>query len=129
MLEVTVGAEHRQVVPDTKLCEQSIDRPDLKAAPAAFIAKVCRGDMVFALRHDERQRSEPLKDLCPRLRAAESLEKFLEDQAGRENRPFPLKGVGEEVDARIAFLPVAAQRKRPDTRINEDSQRRDRAAL
>ncbi|HEY2093371.1 MAG TPA: hypothetical protein VGJ81_15940 [Thermoanaerobaculia bacterium] len=129
MLKIPVRAEHHQVVSDAKLREERIDRSDLESAAAAFIAKVRGGDVVLALRHDERQRGEPLEDLCSRLRAAESLEKFLEDQAGRENRSLALKCVGQEVNARIAVLPIAAQRKRPDTRVNEDFQRRDRAAL
>lgn len=129
MFKIPVGTEHHEVVSDTKLREERIDRSDLKAAAAAFIAKIRGGNVIFALRHDERQRSEPIEDLCSRLRAAETLEKFLENQAGRENRSLALKGVGQEVDARLAVLPVAAQGQRPDTRVNEDFHRRDRAAL
>ncbi len=129
MLEIAVGAEHHQLVPDAKLREECVDRPDLKAAAAACIAKVRGGNVVFALRHDERQRGEPIEDLCSRLGAAESLEKLLEYQARRKNRPFALKCVRQEVDARIAVVPIAPQGKRPDARVNEDFQRRDRAAL
>ena len=129
MLKIPVDTEHHEIVPDTKLREERLDRSDLKAAAAAFIAKICGGRVVFALRHDERQRSEPIEDLCSRLGAAKSLEKFLKNQAGRENRSFALKCVGQEVDARIAALSITAQGKRPDTRVNEDFQRRDRAAL
>ena len=129
MLEVPVGTEHHQVVSDAELREERIDRSDLKAAATAFIAKVRGRDVVLALRHDEWQRGEPFEDLRSRLGAAESLEKFLEYQAGRENRSLALKCVGQEVDARVDLLPIAAQRKRPDTRVNEDFQRRDRAAL
>lgn len=129
MLKIPVGTEHHEVVSDTKLREERIDRSDLKAGAPAFIAKVCGGGVVFALWHDERQRSEPIEDLCSRLRAAESLKKFLENQAGRENRSFALERVGQEVDAWVAVLSIPAQGKRPDTRIHENLQRRDRAAL
>jgi hypothetical protein len=68
------------------LREERVDRSDLKAATAALVAKVCSGDVVFALWHDERQRREPIEDLCSRFRAAEPLKNFLKDQSGRNNR-------------------------------------------
>src|SRR5947209_16057071 len=108
MLEIAVGTEHREVVPDTELREERIDRSDLKAAPAALVAKVGSGDVVFALWHDERQRGEPIEDLCSRFRAAEPLEKFLKDQASRENRSLALKRVCEEVEIWVAVLPIPA---------------------
>jgi hypothetical protein len=129
MLKVHVGTQHHEVVPDAKLREKCIDRSDLKAAPAALIAKLRGGSVVFALWHDERQMSEPNEDLRSRFRAVESLEKFLKNQSGGENRFFVLKGVGQEVYARIAVMSVPAQGKRPDTGVNEDLQLRDRAAL
>jgi hypothetical protein len=94
MLKIAVGTEHREVMSDTKLREERIDRADLKTAAAALVAKFCGGNVVFSLWHDERQRSEPVEDLCSRLGAAEPLEKFLKNQSGRENRPFALKGFG-----------------------------------
>lgn len=129
MLEIPVGTQHHEVVPDTELREECIDRSDLKAAPAALIAKFCSGSVVFALWHDERQGSEPIEDLRSRFRAVESLEKLLKNQTGGENRSFALKGIGQKVHARIAVMPVPAQGKRPHTGIDKDLQLRDRAAL
>jgi hypothetical protein len=129
MLKIPVGTQHHEVVPDTKLREECVDRSDLKAAPAALIAKVCGGSVVFASWHDERQGSEPIEDLRSRFRAAESLEKLLKNQPGGENRSFALKGLGQEVHARMAVLSIPAQGKRPHTSIHEDLQLRDRAAL
>jgi hypothetical protein len=116
-------------VPDTKLRQERIDRSDLKATAATVVAKVRSGSVVFALRHDQRERSESIEDLRSRFRAAESLEKLLKNQTGGEDRSFALKSLGQEVHARIAVKPIPAQGKRPDTGINEDLQLRDRAAL
>lgn len=129
MLEIPVGTEHREVMSDTKLREERVDRSDLKATAAALVAKVCSGDVVFALWHDERKRGEPIEDLRSRFRAAEPLKKLLKNQSGRKNRSLALKRVGQEVDAWGAVLSIPAQGERPDTRINENLQWRDRAAL
>jgi hypothetical protein len=111
------------------LCEERIDRSDLKAATAALVTKLCSGNVIFALGHDQGQGSESIEDLRSRFRAAESLEKFLKNQAGGENRSLALKSLGQEVHARIAVMPIAAQGERPDAGINEELQLRDRAAL
>ena len=129
MFEISVGAQHHQIVPNTEPREKRINRSDLKAVTAALIAKVCSGDVVFALWHDERQRSEPFEDLRSRFRAAESLEKFLKNQPRRENGSFVLKRIGQEFHARIAIMSIPAQGQRPDAGIHEDLQLRDRAAL
>jgi len=111
MLEIPVRTQHHELVPETKLREERIDRSDLKAAAAALVAKVCSGSVVFALRHDQRQRSESIEDLRSRFWAAESLEKLLKNQPGGENRSFALKGIGQEVHARIAIMPIPAEGK------------------
>ena len=129
MLKISVGTQHHEIVPDTESREKRINRSDLKALTAALIAKVCSGDVVFALWHDERQSSESFEDLRSRFRAAESLEKFLKNQPRGENGSFVLKRIGKEFHARIAVLSIPAQGKRPDAGIRENLQLRDRAAL
>ena len=46
MAKVSVGRQHRQVVADAKLRQQSIDRTDLNAAAETFVAQFRRVDMV-----------------------------------------------------------------------------------
>ncbi len=129
MLEIPVSTEHHELVPNAKLREKRIDRSDLKAAAAALVTKVCSSNVIFALGHDQWKGSESIQDLRSRFRAAESLEKFLKNQASGKDRSLALEGLGQEVHARIAVTPIPAQGERPDTCINEDLQLRDRAAL
>lgn len=107
MLKILVRTQHQEVMPDTELREESVDRSDLKAASAALIAKIGSGSMVFTSGHDQRQGSEPVENLRPRFRAAESLKKFLKNQPGRIDRSFLLKG-----SARKSALGLASCRSR-----------------
>jgi len=129
VLEIPVSAQHDELVPDAESGEEGIDRADLNAATTTVVAKVRRGGVIFALGHDHRQRSESIKDLLSRFRAAESLQDLLKDQACGEDRAFVPKSVGQEFHAGMTFTLITAQGKRPDTGIDEELQSRDRAAL
>ena len=129
VLEIPVSAQHDELVPDAESGEEGINRAGLKAATTTVVAKVCRGDVMFALGHDQRQRSESIKDLLSRFRAAESLQDLLKNQASGEDRSFVPKSVGQEVHAGMTLATIAAHGKRPDTGINEELQSRDRALL
>ena len=52
MAKILVGRQHRKVVPEAKLREESIDRPGLHASTAAAIAQFGSFDMVRSIRHD-----------------------------------------------------------------------------
>jgi hypothetical protein len=93
------------------------------------LIKICRGGVIFALGHDQRQMSESIKNLRSRFRAAESLQDLLKNQACGEDRSFVPKSVGQEVHAGMTPAMIAAHGKRPDTGVNEDFQSRDRAVL
>jgi hypothetical protein len=85
MLEVPIRTQQNQVIPDAEPREERIDRTDLHAAATAGIAKLCRGDVILALRHDQWQRRETVEDLLSRLWTTEPLKELLEDQAGSED--------------------------------------------
>ena len=129
VLEVPVGTQHDELVPDAESGKERIDRTNLEAAAATVVAKVRCGGVIFALRHDQRQRSKSFEDLPSRFRAAESLKDFLENQASGEDRSFVPKSVGQEVYAGMSHTLVTAHGKRPDAGINEELQSRDRALL
>jgi hypothetical protein len=129
VLEIPVGAQHDELVPDAEPGQQGINRPDLKAASTTVVAKVCCRDVIFALGHDQRQRSESIKDLLSRFRAAESLQNLLKNQAGSENRSFVPKSAGQEVHAGMTIPLIPSHGERPDTGIHEELQLRDLAAL
>jgi hypothetical protein len=93
VLEIPVGTQHDKLVPDAELDEQGIDRPYLNAATTTIVAKICRGGVIFALGHKQRQRSESIKNLLSRFRSAESLQDLLENQACGEDRSFMSKSI------------------------------------
>jgi transposase len=129
LLEIPVRTQHHELIPDAESGEERIDRADLKAAAATVVAKIRRGNVIFALWDDQRQRSESIEDLLSRFRAAESLQDLLENQACSKDRSFVLKSICQELHAGMAISLITAQCKRPDTGINEEPQFRDRAAL
>lgn len=129
VLEIPVCTQHDEFVPNAEPGEEGIDRADLETATTTVVAKICRGGVIFALGHDQRQRSESIKNLRSRFRAAESLQDLLKNQACGEDRSFVPKSFGQEVHAGMTLATIAAHGKRPDTGVNEEFQSRDRAVL
>ena len=109
MLEISVRTQHEKLMSHTKLSKQRIDRSDLQALAPATVAKVCRGDVIFALWNDQRQGSESIEDLLSRFRSVESLQNLLKDQAGGEDRFLVLKSFFQEPDAGVALALIATQ--------------------
>jgi hypothetical protein len=120
--KVVVGGEHRQVVCDTELREQRIDRIDLYATAAALIPEFCRSYVVFPLRNEPGERVESLNDCFSRSRPVKSLQQLLQDQSGGEHR-FSLETLIKEIDCGMRYPTVMPHGKRPYARISEDLRR------
>ena len=116
-------------MPQAKASQQRIDRSDLDAGASAGIAKQCGLDMVLPVRDDKRERREPIDDLVSGLRAGESLQWLLEDQSGGVDRFSALKCRDQTFDLGLVLRGIAAQRQRPDARVDEQVHRRVRSAL
>lgn len=54
---------------NTKLSEKSIDRADLRAAPAAAISQLGCIDVIVAIRHQYRNGGKPVDDLVAGFRS------------------------------------------------------------
>ena len=52
-LEVAIGREHDEAMPDTQLGEERIDRPDLDAAAATGVAELGSLDVVGTVGHEQ----------------------------------------------------------------------------
>ena len=85
-LEVAIGREHDEAVPDTQLGEERIDRPDLDAAAAAGAAELGGLDVVGPVGHEQWQRCEAVDDGLASRGPAEALQQFLEHEPRREER-------------------------------------------
>ncbi len=78
---VLIGAQQNELVPDAKLRDDCVDCANLHTRPAACVSKACRGNMVFTVWLDQRQRRETLHYLRARLGAREALQQLLQDEA------------------------------------------------
>jgi hypothetical protein len=75
--------------------------------------------MIFAIRLEQRKRSEALDDLCAGLRPGESLKQFLKNQPGRDDDIGAHKGVLELMNCGLRGRGIAAQSERPNARVNQ----------
>lgn len=129
VLEVVVRREHRHLMPDAKLREQRIARPDLNAcAPAA--APDFRGvDVILPVGGEKRQGREPVDDVFACARSGESLQQLLQDQPRCHDQLAAFERLAQRTHLRDRRVVVAAQREQPDTGVDEERHRRERAAL
>ncbi len=112
-----------------KLRQQSVNRPDLNAIAAACIPQLRSLDMIAAIGNEQRQRREPLDDLCAVARAEKSLEKFLNDKTGCMESIAGLDGPHQFVHLRCRRGWVSSQRQRPNAGVDKKAHPRERSAL
>ena len=86
MLEIAVRRQHRQVATNTKLSQQGVNRPHVHTASTARIADVRGFDVVDSRRPNPVRSGKTFGNERGRLRTADALEEFLQDEAGRTNR-------------------------------------------
>lgn len=127
--EVGVGREHRQLVPEAKLREEGVDRPDLRSFASARRAELRRGHVVVTVGYEQRERGEAAHDLLACAGTSESLEQLLEHEAGRDHLLAAFESRGERGDFREVGRPVAPKSERPDARVDEERQARERSDL
>jgi hypothetical protein len=99
-IKVAVGRQHREIVPNAKLRQQSIDRADLQAAAAAFALQLRRVDVVTPVWHQERQGGKPVDNLLAMTRSREPLQQLLNNQPGREQHLIGADRAMELIDLR-----------------------------
>jgi hypothetical protein len=84
--KICITCEHDESMPDTQLSEQGINCPDLDPGPPTAVAKFGCVHMIVPVWSQERNRTEPVKNLLTRLRTGKTLQKFLKNQTGRDDR-------------------------------------------
>jgi hypothetical protein len=130
MLEVLVRRQQHEIVPSTKLNEQGIDRADLDTVSATGVTNLGCLDVIFPIRLEECDGAEALDELGACLRPREALQKFLQDETGGEDLIGAEKRASQDGHLGLRLRVVAAQRQRPDARIDEQAHRlRTRCAL
>ena len=85
--------------------------------------------MIVAIRHDQGQRGEALDELGPALGPRKTLQKFLQDETGRQKSVADLDGPHQRSDFGLAGWRVTPERKGPDARVDEEAHVLLRSAL
>jgi hypothetical protein len=127
--EIGVRRQQCEIVADTQLRYQRVDRSALDTSPPAFGTQRSCGHMILTVRYQQWKRCESLDDLIARFRTGKSLQELLHDQPGGDDSIASFQGTRESLDLRAPRRPVSAQQQRPDTRIDEETQRRDLSFL
>lgn len=127
--KVSVGRQHRQIVAQTELRQQRIDRADLNAAAPASVSQFSSFCVVAPVGNQQRQRREPIEDLRPVARSGETLQKLLQNEPGSDEFLAGIDGTDQFASFDRRNRRVAPKGKRPDAGINKKAQRRERSDL
>ncbi len=122
-------AQHHEIVPDTELGQQRVDRPNLYAFAAAGIPNFGRADVIVPIGHDPREHGQMRHDTAAGSGAGETLEELLHYEPGREHRVTTLKGARQSRNLWHLVRRVSAHGQRPHAGIDEQVHDRDRSAL
>lgn len=127
--EIGIGREELQFMANAELGEDRVDRSHLDSSPPGTIANLGGFKVVVTVGCDERKSSESGDDRLLRARPLESLQDLLIDEARRNNElavcQRSLQGAHLDEVGRW----VAAKSQRPDARVNEQAQSRERSCL
>lgn len=129
MDEVQIRSQHREFVADAKLSEKGIDGGHLHAVPAAVISQFGGLYMIFAIGAQERDCREPIDDEIASRRACETLQEFLKDKTGRQDRFSLRQRLGENQDLRHSGGRIAPEGEGPNARVGEQAHPRSRSDL
>jgi len=127
--EVRVGGEQPKLVTDAELGEDRVDGAHLEAAPARAVAELCGFEVVVTVGTQEGEGTETRHDRLLVARSVETLEELLVDEPRRHDEFASRERPLECADLRHVGWPVAAKRQRPDARVDEEAQLRERSLL
>lgn len=117
-------------MPAAKLDEQGVDGPDLNSAAAAGVANLRGFDVILPVRLDEPEGAKAFDELSPSLRPCKALQQLLQHETGREDLISAEQSIPERSHLRRGLFGIAAQRERPDARVDQQAHRlRARSAL
>ena len=129
IVKVSVGSQHSEIVTETELSKQRVDRTDLNSSAAAFVPQFGRVYMVKPVGNQQRQRGEAIEDLCSVPRSREALQKLLQNQPGREDFLAGFDRADEFPRLLRQNTRIAPESQRPDAGVDKEAQWRERSAL
>lgn len=129
MVEIEIGRQHGQAPTQTELGQECADGTQLDSATSALISKLGGLDVVGAIRDDHGESPESIDQRRRCLGSTHSLQQFLKDQIGRQDRLSPLQRLPEARRFFATVWAVPAKGQRPNTGIDEEAQSRERSVL
>ena len=130
--KITVCRQYRELEANAKLCQQGVDRADLKAVPSAGVSEIGGVDVVASIGNEKGQGGEAIDDRVSRSRSPEPLQEFLENEAGREDGFATSESPSQLLHLGLWVGWVPPKRERPDAGVDQPAQSagpRDRSAL
>ena len=101
----------------------------MNSTAAAAITNSRGVEVVLAVGRKQGQGTEPGNDILMGPCTGETLQQLLQDQASRYHTLHAGEGFTQRLDLRRRRVPVASQRQRPDTGIDQKGHRRERSLL
>ncbi len=96
---------------NAQLCKQRVNGAQLHTGAATAVAKLHGIHMILAVGHDQRQRAESLDDLRRGAGSGESLQQFLQYQAGGHDGLATRQRRMQRVYVRSSGVAIATQRQ------------------
>lgn len=127
--EILIAGQQSQVIAYAQLRDQCVHRAKLHASPAAFIAQPGCRNVIVPVRLYEGKGAKARDYVSGCFGAGESLQEFLEHQAGGDNH----FRAGERCNQGLHFgrngCSIAPKSERPDAGINQETHLRVRSVL
>ena len=111
MREILVGGQQGKVILDAKLCDECIHGTKLHTATSARIAQLCRPHMSVARGLNQGQCLKVLEEAGLILGAVETLQEFLQHDAGNDDTIAIQQCALKNGDRRMIRATVAPQRQ------------------
>lgn len=127
--KISVGAEELKLVADAELSQDRVDGSQLETPPAGAVANLRGFEVVAPIRRDERERSEASDDRLLRAGPMKPLEELLIHETRREDEHPACQRSFEGAHLGAVGGSVPAKRERPDARVDEETQSRERSRL
>ena len=129
MKKIVVSGQHLEIVSDTEAGEQRVHGAKLNARPAAAVANLGRFHVRVSVRTHERDDREALEDGVVGASAAEALKQLLQNEARRGHGLASEESLLEAPKLVGLIVVIPSQGERPDARVDEEIQGRERSAL
>lgn len=114
---------------DAELSQDRVDGSQLEIPSAGAVANLRSFEMIVSIGRDERERSEASDDRLLRTGPMKPLKELLIDETRREDEHPAGQRSFEGTHLGAVGGSVPAKRERPDARVDEETQSRERSRL